>query len=499
MGLISALLRFVLNKLVAFLAVLLLLFLGFVVVQQLVPTIKDAVADRDRLEKVTEERRESEARLEQLQNDVEVGDAAAIDAATSAVGAEIATGQASLSEKKKALADVREKHELCGLVGEVSAWALPGNFCDEAEALNEAAEAAVETVQANLNNAEAEMAILNNPELGNSEKLDRLDAGGGQSIREREIENTHADLKQEQAEERTLQRSQDSWAGLIVNTWARAWKWMAGLAALFLLLPVLVRIVSYFLLMPLVTRLHKPIHLAAGSDAAETSLRTERAARTLTIELADGEVLTARSTHIRPVGGNRRSLLLYDWSSPFLSFASGLRELSRVTGDGAGTFARITAPDDPDAYLMRIDFEEHPGLVMHPKHVVGIIGAPQLRTRWRWGIQSFATWQVRYILFAGTGSLIVQGSGDVDALYPDEGRAGMDQNLVMGFDSRLAATVGRTEVFWQYLKGRTPLVLDEFSGEHPFFWQKSTAEGPSSPVAKVFDAFFSAFGKVLGF
>lgn len=62
---------------------------------------------------------------------------------------------------------------------------------------------------------------------------------------------------------------------------------------------------------------------------------------------------------------------------------------------------------------MRIDFTDHPGLVMHPKHVVGVIGTPELKTRWRWGIQSFATWQVRYIMFAGTGSLIVQGSGDV--------------------------------------------------------------------------------------
>lgn len=81
---------------------------------------------------------------------------------------------------------------------------------------------------------------------------------------------------------------------------------------------------------------------------------------------------------------------------------------------------------------------------MHPKHVVGVIGAPDLQTRWRWGIQSFATWQVRYIMFAGTGSL-------------------------MGFDSRLTVGVNRTEVFWPYLWGRTPLVDDEFTGHHPLF------------------------------
>lgn len=137
-------------------------------------------------------------------------------------------------------------------------------------------------------------------------------------------------------------------------------------------------------------------------------------------------------------------------------------------------------------------------LVIHPKHVVGVIGAPDLETRWRWGIQSFATWQVRYIMFAGTGSLIVQGSGDVVATNPRARSTRMEQNLVMGFDSRLTVGVNRTEVFWPYLLGRTPLVDDEFTGHHPLFWQKSTAEGPSNPIARTFDPIFSGFGKLFG-
>ena len=68
----------------------------------------------------------------------------------------------------------------------------------------------------------------------------------------------------------------------------------------------------------------------------------------------------------------------------------------------------------------------------------------------------------------------------------------------MGFDSRLHVGV-RTEVFWPYLRGRTPPVDDELTGSHPLFWQKSSIDGPRNPIANVFDAFFSAFGKVLGF
>ena len=197
--------------------------------------------------------------------------------------------------------------------------------------------------------------------------------------------------------------------------------------------------------------------------------------------------------------GQIRSRLLYDCSSPFISFAAGLYGLSRITGDEQVTSTTLSTPDDPDSYLMRIDFADHPGLVMHPKHVVGVIGTPDLETRWRWGILSFATWQVRYIMFAGTGSLIVQGSGDVVATIPRGRSTRIEQSLVMVFDSRQSVGVNRTEVFWPYLWGRTPLVDDEFTGHDPLFWQKSTTAGPSNPIARTFNAFFSALGKLLGF
>ena len=262
---------------------------------------------------------------------------------------------------------------------------------------------------------------------------------------------------------------------------------------------MILRIVSYFLLMPVVSRMHTPIRLAAGSENAAAELRTTDAKRTLEIPLGAGVVLSARSEHVRPVQGKVRSQLLYDWKAPFISFAAGLHSLSRIIGDERGSSATLATPDDPNSYLMRIDFKDHPGLVMHPKHVVGVIGTPKLQTRWRWGIQAFATWQVRYIMFVGTGSLIVQGCGDVVADNPGGGSTRMDQNLLMGFDSRLNVGVKRTEVFWPYMRRKTPLVDDEFTGHHPFFWQKSSADGPSNPIAKTFDAMFSALGKLFGF
>lgn len=496
----SSVLGFVLRKLGVLGALVLSLFLGFLLIQAVVPALRGAVADRDRLQQVTEERAALEEDLEQLRATAAQGQSRAIASLKGKVDAEIEQGRRNVTEKKTEIRRLRdEQQDVCGFVRDLIDLVTPGNACKTAELAVEKANEALDTFERNLDRAQDDAAVLVDPSLTAQQKLNRLGEGGELSFVDREIDNTESELGQKRAEERSLEEAQASGVGWVVNQWAQSWKWLAAIALVALVMPVALRVVSYFLLMPMVSRAHKPIHLAAGAETATADLRTTPAGRTLTVRLVDGEVLSARSEHVRPVQGAIRSQLLYRWTSPFISFAAGLHGLSQVTGDERGSSVTLAAPDDPNSYLMRIDFTDHPGLVMHPKHVVGVIGTPDLQTRWRWGIQSFATWQVRYIMFAGTGSLIVAGSGDVVATNPEGRSTRMEQHLVMGFDSRLTVGVNRTEVFWPYLWSRTALVDDEFTGHHPLFWQKSTADGPRNPVAKTFGAGFSAFGKLFGF
>ena len=499
MRLVSAVLGFVLRKAGVLAALMLSLFLGYLLIQALIPTLREAVAERDRLQQVAEERAALEEDLEQLRRTAVQQQYDAIASLQVRIDAEIEEGRRNVTEKKAEIDRLRDgQQEICSFTQDVIDLLTPGSACDTAELAVEKAGEALDTLEGSLGQAEDAAAILGDPDLTPQQRLDRLGEGGDESL-EREIDNKESGLVQKEAEEESLEEAQASGVGWVVNQWAKSWKWLAAIALLALVLPGVLRIVSYFLLMPVVSRMHKRIHLAAGSERATADLRTTAAQRTLTIDLGAGEVLSARSEHVRPVQGKIHSRLLYDWSSPFVSFAAGLYGLSRITGDEHVTSATLATPDDPNSYLMRIDFTDHPGVVMHPKHVVGVIGTPELETRWRWGLLSFATWQVRYIMFAGTGSLIVQGSGDVVATGPRGGSTRMEQSLVMGFDSRLNVGVNRTEVFWPYLWGKTPLVDDEFTGHDPLFWQKSSADGPSNPVARTFDAIFSALGKLLGF
>lgn len=497
MRLISAVLGFALRKLGLVAAVVLSLFLGLLLVSALVPALREAEAERERLAEVAQRRADLQAEVDQLSSAYEAAQARATETLTTEVAAEVEAGTGRVADQESEVDDKRG--DLCGRLESLAEDVLPGpNPCQEAQEALDAAEEALATFEDNLADARADAAVLADPSLTNEQKLERLGEDGGLAAEQREIDNAESELAQAEADEDRLRAAQGSWAGRVVDLWARSWRWLLWTAILLVLAPGLLRVVSYFVLMPLVKRAHRPIHLAEDPDPA-AYLRTSEAQRTLTVRLEDGEVLCARSEHVRPVQGTVRSRLLYDWSAPFISFAAGLYGLSRVTGDGETTSATLATPDDPDSYLMRIDFRDHPGVVMRPRHVVGVVGTPDLQTRWRWGIQSLATWQVRYILFSGTGSLIVQGSGDVVATDPGGRSTRMEQHLVMGFDSRLVVGVSRTEVFWPYLWGRTPLVDDEFTGSHPLLWQKSGGDGPSSPIAKVFDAFWSAFGKVLGF
>lgn len=420
MRLISAVFGFLIKKLGLLIVIVLTGFLAMLLMQFLVPSVKDAVAERDRLEAVSRAQQELQVELQNLKQDA-----------------------------------VERRDDLCPWWADVIEKPLPGNKCKDAQKAVDDAEAALKDSERRKAEADDEVA--------------------------------------------RLEKSKESGVGWVVDQFVGSWKWLLAIAALVLFLPPFLRIVAYFVLMPLVTRLHNPIHLASGSDAANPTLRLGTAGRILPMQLAEGEVLRARSEHVRPVRGSIKGSLLYDWSAPFISFAAGLYGLSRITGDAEGTEATLATPDEPNAYLMRLDFQDHPGIVMRPRHVIGVLGGPELTTRWRWGIQSLATWQVRYVLFAGTGSLIVQGHGDIAATIPGDRATRMEQNLVMGFDSRLTVGVNRTEVFWPYLWGKTPLVDDEFIGSHPLLWQKSSTSGPGNPITNVLNSIFEGIGKVLGF
>ena len=177
-----------------------------------------------------------------------------------------------MSDQRSEVEEKLEERDECSRLRElVEDLPLVPNTCDLKERAAETAQEALDTLESSLARAEASAALLRDPDLTPQEKLERLGEGGGQSVTEREIAITESQVDQKQAEERSLEEAQGSGVGWVVDQWARSWRWLAAIALLVVVLPGVVRVASYFVLMPLLSRSHKRIRLADGSDEAATS------------------------------------------------------------------------------------------------------------------------------------------------------------------------------------------------------------------------------------
>ena len=277
--------------------------------------------------------------------------------------------------------------------------------------------------------------------------------------------------------------------------------------ALFLLLafatPYIYRTIVYYVFMHGIERV-KPLRIS--SPGGRSSVRYEKADRTMVVEMFAGETLWARSRDLRPVApGAAETQILFDWRSPLVSLVAQLYLLTRVTPreDGVPEVRATLAPsgaEGADSYIMRIDLDDHPGLVIHPRHVVAILGDLRIRRRWALGnLHAWATGQLRFILLEGTGSVFLEGVGDVVAERLDGGVKQESHSSIVGWDSRLSWTTRRTETALPYILGMKPLVEVGLEGDGVFFWQKSDRASDRNAVQRTLDTFLGALGKLLGF
>lgn len=277
--------------------------------------------------------------------------------------------------------------------------------------------------------------------------------------------------------------------------------WPLGLIVLMVLIaPWIHRVILYFVVMPWVSR-KNAVSLCSNLGG---ELHCGQGVRTLDLTLSAGESCWARADYVRPVSGNTRSQWLFDWSAPLVSYAAGLSVLTRIDGgaaeDGGVATATLASPAESDSYLVQLTLKQHPGFIFHPRHLIAVIGDVELFTVWRlFSIHSWLTGQLRYIGLKGTGRCILEGFGDVIVREASESPTRIEQELLVGFDSRLQYSTARTETFLPYFLGRTPLVDDVFRGRGSYVWQKNTRRAPQTLGERSFELLFGAIGKLLGF
>lgn len=326
----------------------------------------------------------------------------------------------------------------------------------------------------------------------------------------RELLSRRVQLEEQLARATEAQKKAETLAaslpGRLLTEWRRVAPSLLLIVAAVVAAPYLQRTLAYFVLMPLVSRA-APLRLLEGEQKSHPEIKSADSARTLQIRLRPGSELHVRAAYARSLESADdcfvSSRLLYSWSAPAVSYSAGLSMLTRVVvspGASRDRNVSISAPRDPDSYLMCVELDGHPGLVVHPRHLVGIGGGLEVSTRWRLGhLHAWSRGQLRYILLQGSGTVILEGRGDIVSEELHGSRARIEQEHLMGFDARLEASTRRTETFLPYLLGKTPLVDAQFEGEGPYFWQKSVSDSSRPLAERTLDLFFGALGKFLGF
>lgn len=195
--------------------------------------------------------------------------------------------------------------------------------------------------------------------------------------------------------------------------------------------------------------------------------------------------------------------IFWKWSAPFTSYSSGLFKLIKFTPKRTvedGTVVLFAKKDNN--YIMEIELQHHPGLVIHPAYIVGISGDIQVKTQWVWSFHSWLTGQHRYVIFYGIGKLYLKGNGGISIEEPSPENISVKSYVLIGFDSRLSCSTICTEPFGQYFWDEVPLIDNQFSGKGIFLTRKEATLKVLTPIEKNFQFISnlpSIVGKFFGF
>jgi len=225
----------------------------------------------------------------------------------------------------------------------------------------------------------------------------------------------------------------------------------------------------------------------------------------LEVEVQKDRPLLVRQGYLAghdPRGCKKETKWFFKKRYPIVSIAAGLWMLTRVylKNDQSKSSVVIITTEDPDTQIAEIKLENHPGMVIRPAAVAGISGPIKLRSKWVFNnLTSYITGQIRYFIFYGTGSIYVKGFKGIEANQPGSEIFSIDQDKLVGFDSRRNFKASRTETFFAYSGGKEALVECSFSGEYNMLYELASFEIDKDGVTSFFNSVIGATGKFFGF
>ncbi len=255
-----------------------------------------------------------------------------------------------------------------------------------------------------------------------------------------------------------------------------------------------------------------PIRIRLKGDGGAREPVFHRAARSITFSIPEGKTF-----YLRAQGGDwgkeRRDVVcrtkfMWRWGAPLVSVASDLVELLAYRGEpGAKNPGQIkmTSPKDDEVYIQQIELNGGPGLVLTPRHVIGLTDDVEVRTVWSFKLHNLISMRLRHIVFFGTGTIFIIGGRGIDVQRIEPGSSAVhkiEDGVLVGYVPGAAYSLCRTQTFWAYFRGMTSLLDYKLCGG-TFLTQNLVGRHEKEVLGSGLDRFLSVLlngiGKLLGF
>lgn len=268
----------------------------------------------------------------------------------------------------------------------------------------------------------------------------------------------------------------------------------ALLALSIFLIPIAIKLLFYYVLAPLASRLRAIVVDRNASGAMDTPGGISRplseapriSAVSQSVSIDENDELLIHSEYIQSlsIGGMKNTKWLFDWSTPFTSMAAALVAMTRVHTDRRESIV-ISPTEDPLTEIAIINLPAGSAMVFQPRGLIGVAypKSRPLTITPHWRLNSLHAWltlQLRYLVFRGPVTLIVKGCRGVRLEAAGSGRS-ISQSATLGFSANLAYSTIRSETFFPYLIGKHALFHDRFDGDAGYYVYEETPRGGKKP------------------
>lgn len=281
-----------------------------------------------------------------------------------------------------------------------------------------------------------------------------------------------------------------------------------ALLALFFMfvVPPTFKVFSYYVLAPLASR-RPPLVIVSEANGRESSATSGQGSQidavSQSVILTPNQELLVHSDYLQttPLHAKKSTKWMLNNKIPMSSISSGMYMLTRLECSTPDPIV-VSSTKDHLSEVGIVELPEGAAFVCQPRSLVGVIyerGHPiRISKHWRlWSLQSWLTFQLRFMVFHGPGRLLIKGSRGIRMETASAARL-LNQNATLGFSANLQYANTRCETFVSYWAGKDELFHDLFAGSPGVYVYEEVAApkpgGIASFAERIVNAVLNAFG-----